>query len=313
MWFVVDAAGLVCVPFAYSILGFSSFVVLSRGMWPWGGDLGYRIFCITYQVLVFMAIWSHLACMLSDPGSVPKGPELKPGEEGKDGDKLCTKCEAPKPARAHHCKTCGRCIMKMDHHCPWVNNCVGQRNQKFFLLFLFYVLLMCWGAGISMGARFAWLAKHPELFHPRSRPGRGAKLRGAPRWQVDENVAAAASWVQEEVAEEFLAVAGQAPLHALPRESTMSNPKLQDDGGMFPCMTVFFVAVFFGLFCTLMLIEQLTNIATNTTMVEYMKQKQPECRPWRESMQEVMGRGPSFRWFLPIPVRPMSATMKGQV
>jgi hypothetical protein len=33
--------------------------------------------------------------------------------------RLCRRCKAFKPQRAHHCSVCRRCIIKMDHHCPW--------------------------------------------------------------------------------------------------------------------------------------------------------------------------------------------------
>lgn len=31
-----------------------------------------------------------------------------------------------------------RCISRMDHFCPWMNNAIGAKNQKNFLLFLIY-------------------------------------------------------------------------------------------------------------------------------------------------------------------------------
>ena len=55
----------------------------------------------------------------------------------------CEKCKLAKPPRAHHCKVCNVCILKRDHHCFFANTCIGYYNQRYFVVFLFYMTLGC--------------------------------------------------------------------------------------------------------------------------------------------------------------------------
>uniref|UniRef100_A0A8C3HK90 Palmitoyltransferase n=1 Tax=Chrysemys picta bellii TaxID=8478 RepID=A0A8C3HK90_CHRPI len=53
----------------------------------------------------------------------------------------CTKCQLIRPPRAGHCRLCGICVRRLDHHCVWINNCVGERNHRAFILALSLFLL----------------------------------------------------------------------------------------------------------------------------------------------------------------------------
>eukprot|EP00929_Paragymnodinium_shiwhaense_P108128 TRINITY_DN74445_c0_g1_i1.p1 TRINITY_DN74445_c0_g1~~TRINITY_DN74445_c0_g1_i1.p1 ORF type:complete len:280 (-),score=51.42 TRINITY_DN74445_c0_g1_i1:489-1328(-) len=271
MWCIVDCCGITCCVLAYTMLFSANAVVLKAGMWPLAPNGSMALQCL-YQLFFFLSLWSHLACMLSDPGSIPLETAVGKEEKLPEGYKRCSKCRVPKPPRAHHCSICRRCILRMDHHCPWMNNCIGARNQKFFVLFLLYVHLQSWLAVACLGTRMLDMSALPT-------PQERAKQFMAKR-----------------------AVIGPVTT-TIPPETAEGSDKDLSEGQIVGCIIVFFIAIIFGLFTLIMLCDQVSNITSNLSGIDALQGHAAVSRPWRESVQEVMGRGPSIRWLLPTPVK----------
>ncbi|KAL1543424.1 putative protein S-acyltransferase 14 [Salvia divinorum] len=154
--------GSIMILLVLGVVGVSYYAVVITNYGPGlaAGGLDSLIAFIVlamFHPLLVLLLWSYFSVVFTDPGTVP--PNWRPAADEERGDndplttaefppdtendriRFCRKCNQLKPPRCHHCSVCGRCVLKMDHHCVWVVNCVGALNYKNFLLFLFYTFL----------------------------------------------------------------------------------------------------------------------------------------------------------------------------
>ena len=111
-------------------------------------------------ILTFVLLWISA---MTDPGILPaiscpiKAPiptkrKENGNEDGEEqvpvqiggplGFRYCSTCNIFRPPRAKHCNSCNVCVSVFDHHCPWVGNCIGSRNHRYFFGFLICVTFL---------------------------------------------------------------------------------------------------------------------------------------------------------------------------
>ena len=105
----------------------------------------YIIILIIDIILFSLQIFQSLNIAFTDPGSfLPNYEEKKLDcSEAKlmvatisNQDyflKFCRTCLNARDLRVYHCPDCGLCIIRHDHHCPWLSTCIGLKNHKHFL------------------------------------------------------------------------------------------------------------------------------------------------------------------------------------
>jgi len=91
---------------------------------------------------------------LSDVISVRPDPAIIAELEG-EGYWWCRWCHMIQPPRAKHCRDCDCCVREEDHHCPFLNTCIGQRNYCYFNFFV--CVLSLYGIYVVCSI-FVWMA-----------------------------------------------------------------------------------------------------------------------------------------------------------
>ncbi|XP_061528659.1 palmitoyltransferase ZDHHC12-B-like isoform X2 [Phycodurus eques] len=118
---------------------------------------------VLFFLLVVLSVLLYFAVSLMDPGFV-LADTVKPSDLESESMmpqsstcrlRRCGFCLLQQPMRAKHCPTCCRCVRRFDHHCPWIENCVGERNHRWFVLYLMVQLLtLLWALHVAFCYNF---------------------------------------------------------------------------------------------------------------------------------------------------------------
>ncbi|XP_024417923.1 palmitoyltransferase ZDHHC12 isoform X3 [Desmodus rotundus] len=132
---------------------------------------------LTFLLLVLGSLLLYLAVSLMDPGYVNVQPQ--PQEEDKEEQtamvpqaiplRRCRYCMVLQPLRARHCRECRRCVRRYDHHCPWMENCVGERNHPLFVAYL-ALQLVVWPPVLPALGTVAAVQRAPVCHLPAALP-----------------------------------------------------------------------------------------------------------------------------------------------
>ncbi|XP_076996674.1 palmitoyltransferase ZDHHC4 isoform X1 [Tamandua tetradactyla] len=122
--------GMVYAEYTWEIFGFCQELEFS---------LYYLL--LPYLLLFVNLCFFALSC-ITNPGTITKTNELLLLQVYEFDEVMflkntrCPTCDLRKPARSKHCRVCNWCVHRFDHHCVWVNNCIGAWNARYFLIYL---------------------------------------------------------------------------------------------------------------------------------------------------------------------------------
>ncbi|GBG30738.1 Palmitoyltransferase [Hondaea fermentalgiana] len=114
------------------------------------GSATGSIVLLIFHVLIVLTLVSYFQTALTDPGTVPLGWHARVAKMEHPPYRKCGRCGYFKPPRSHFDSVTRRLVLNMDHYCPWVNNCVGFFNRKFFIQFVGYAFVTCFFASLAL-------------------------------------------------------------------------------------------------------------------------------------------------------------------